>query len=458
MTELHQTLSDWPQPLVASIRQSLLESNRTIVVLDDDPTGTQTVYDVPVLTSFEERDIFAVVEAEPPVFYLLTNSRAMAESETQQLHLDLAKRLQAVAKQTGRRLEVISRSDSTLRGHYPLETDTLSSAWPGLTNLTLIMPFFAEGGRLTIEGQHYVCQGGQQTPAHETPFAQDPVFGYQNSFLPKWVEEKTKGQVGAADVVLISLQDIRQGGPERVRAILDEAAPDAVVVADSATDQDAYVVADGVGRSDRKVMARTAASYVRARAGLDRKPLMTSDDLRGEGEGGLTVVGSHVPKSTAQLAVLRGGIPELVAIEVGIDAVIEDTANVVDTLSASVNENLEHDRDVVLFTSRELKTGFSDQDNLKISNLVSQCVSDIVGKVSTRPRYLIGKGGITSSDLATKSLRVKLATVAGSILPGIPVWRLGEESRFPGLNYVIFPGNVGDDNALLVAVKKLRAN
>jgi uncharacterized protein YgbK (DUF1537 family) len=456
MTQLHQSLPEWPEPLVESIRSSLLESDRTIVVLDDDPTGTQTVHDVPVLTSFEAQDMLALVQTKPPMFFLLTNSRAMSEEKTRQLHLDLAKRLQAVAEQTGRRLEVISRSDSTLRGHYPLETDTLSAAWPGLADLTLIMPFFAEGGRLTIEGQHYVCQGDQQTPAHETPFARDPVFGYQNSFLPKWVQEKTTGRVAAADVVVIGLQDIRQGGPERVRAILDQAALNAVVVADSATDQDAYVVADGVGRSSRKVMARTAASYVRARAGLERRPLMSGADLRGTGDGGLTVVGSHVPKSTAQLAALRNGLPELVAIEIEIDAVLANAENVVETISASVNESLTDDRDVVLFTSRKLKTGLSDQENLEISSVVSACVSGIVGNVSARPRYLIGKGGITSSDLATKSLRVKLATVAGSILPGIPVWRLGAETRFPGLNYVIFPGNVGDDNALLAAVQKLR--
>jgi uncharacterized protein YgbK (DUF1537 family) len=456
MTQLHQSLPEWPEPLVESIRSSLLESDRTIVVLDDDPTGTQTVHDVPVLTSFEAQDMLALIQTKPPMFFLLTNSRAMSEEVTRQLHLDLAKRLQAVAEQTGRRLEVISRSDSTLRGHYPLETDTLSAAWPGLADLTLIMPFFAEGGRLTIEGQHYVCQGDQQTPAHETPFARDPVFGYQNSFLPKWVQEKTTGRVAAADVVVIGLQDIRQGGPERVRAILDQAALNAVVVADSATDQDAYVVADGVGRSSRKVMARTAASYVRARAGLERRPLMSGADLRGTGDGGLTVVGSHVPKSTAQLAALRNGLPELVAIEIEIDAVLANAENVVETISASVNESLTDDRDVVLFTSRKLKTGLSDQENLEISSVVSACVSGIVGNVSARPRYLIGKGGITSSDLATKSLRVKLATVAGSILPGIPVWRLGAETRFPGLNYVIFPGNVGDDNALLAAVQKLR--
>jgi uncharacterized protein YgbK (DUF1537 family) len=43
-------------------------------------------------------------------------------------------------------------------------------------------------------------------------------------------------------------------------------------------------------------------------------------------------------------------------------------------------------------------------------------------------------------------------------LPGIPVWQLGEESRFPGMNYVVFPGNVGGADALLHAYQKLTAS
>ena len=44
----------------------------------------------------------------------------------------------------------------------------------------------------------------------------------------------------------------------------------------------------------------------------------------------------------------------------------------------------------------------------------------------------------------------------GQIQPGIPVWKLGPESRFPGLPYIIFPGNVGSDDTLKKVVKILR--
>ncbi len=455
MTDLHTTLPVWPEPLAEKIRITLIESGRTIVVLDDDPTGTQTVYDVPVLTSFSEDDIRALVESRPPMFFLLTNSRSLSESETERLHRDLAQKLKRVAEQTNQQLEIISRSDSTLRGHFPLETDALVSGWPGLADLTLVMGFFAEGGRLTIEGQHYVVENEKMTPAHETPFAKDPVFSYENSFLPKWIEEKTSGRVAAEKVVSIPLNVIRQNGPDGVQQILDSAPSGSNCVADAATDQDAYVVAAAVGQSSRKIMARTAASYARARAGLTRKPELSADELKDDGKGGLVVVGSHVPKTTTQLNHLRAQMPDIVACELSIDEILTNAEKVVVTTAAMIDQQLTADRNVVVFTSRTLREGDSNEENLSISQSVSKCVANIVARISIRPKYLIGKGGITSSDIATQSLQVKLATVVGSILPGIPVWRLGEESRFPDLNFIVFPGNVGGESALFDAVKKL---
>ena len=76
-------------------------------------------------------------------------------------------------------------------------------------------------------------------------------------------------------------------------------------------------------------------------------------------------------------------------------------------------------------------------------------------ELEIRPRFIVAKGGITSSEVGTKGLRVRRARVMGQILPGVPVWQTGPESRFPGLPYVIFPGNVGDENALRNAVEKL---
>lgn len=78
-------------------------------------------------------------------------------------------------------------------------------------------------------------------------------------------------------------------------------------------------------------------------------------------------------------------------------------------------------------------------------------------ELSVCPRYLIGKGGITSSDLDSEALGVRKAQVFGQIIPGVPVWRLGKESKYPGLPYIVFPGNVGDADALASAIKILRS-
>jgi len=129
--ELLETLPpQWPEDLTASIRQSLVSSGRTIVVLDDDPTGTQTVYDVPVLTRFDGEQIENALAQSPPVLFLLTNSRSMTAEQSKRLHTEITARLKSAAAKTDRQIEIISRSDSTLRGHYPLETDVLSERWP----------------------------------------------------------------------------------------------------------------------------------------------------------------------------------------------------------------------------------------------------------------------------------------------------------------------------------------
>ena len=126
-----------------------------------------------------------------------------------------------------------------------------------------------------------------------------------------------------------------------------------------------------------------------------------------------------------------------------------------DELIRTLNEHLAAGTSCVVYTSRELITGNSDADNLKIGQTVSHVLVDLVRQLPVAPRYLVAKGGITSCDLATKGLQMRRAIVRGQILPGIPVWEPDATSLFPGLTYIAFPGNVGSDEALLEAVRKL---
>ena len=191
---------EWLDDLRATIRGQVEASGRTIVVLDDDPTGTQTVHDVPVLTGWGVDVLAAELAGKPACFYILTNSRALPAPEAAALGREIGRNLAAASTQTGRDVAVVSRSDSTLRGHYPAETDALAEGLGQAVHGTLIVPFFLEGGRYTIDNIHWVAEGDTLVPASQTPYAADKAFGYANSEMGAWVAEKTGGRVQAADV------------------------------------------------------------------------------------------------------------------------------------------------------------------------------------------------------------------------------------------------------------------
>lgn len=431
-----------------------------LIVLDDDPTGTQTVHDTPVLTTWDLEALRAEFEQPGPCFYILTNSRSLVANDAKALNHEIATNLRAAAD--GKPFTVVSRSDSTLRGHFPLETDVLTEEL-GPFDATLIIPYFEAGGRYTINDVHYVAEADKLTPAGETPFAKDAVFGYTHSNLREWVEEKTQGHVKATDVASVSLNTIRVGGPQAVCEQLLGLVKGSVCVVNAAALSDMDVFALGLLMAEqqgRRFLLRSAAQIVSARLGLETRPLLTGQDLKtGGAGGGLVVVGSYVPKTTEQLTHLLEH-STIDRIESPVPSLLDEAARgeCISNALERIHQSLQANRDVVLYTSRELITGNDAACNLQIGNSVSAALVEIVQRVSVRPRYLIAKGGITSSDVATKGLGLKRGIVAGQILPGVPTWRVGGETRFPGMAYIVFPGNVGGPSALTDAVARLSSN
>ncbi len=464
---LHQTLAAlppaWPDDLLPAIRQHLRDAKRKLVVLDDDPTGTQTVHDIAVLTEWSVDSLAAELQRDAPAFYLLTNSRSLPLAEAQALNREIARHLVAARAQAGVDFTVVSRSDSTLRGHFPGETDALLDALGEAVDATLIIPFFLEGGRYTMDGVHYVAEGDTLLPAAQTPFAQDAAFGYSHSDLRKWVAEKTEGRTKAEQVALISLADLRQGGPQQVAEKLLALDGDTCVI-DSVSMRDQQVAVLGILQAEaqgKRFLYRTAASFVQVRAGLSPQPVLTAHDLRDSltGSGGLVIVGSYVPKTTAQLETLLA-TTDIDRVEIDVATLLTDAqSDEISRATAAMNDALHGGRDVVVYTSRELVTPSSNvgagDESLSIGQRVSQSLVQIVRGLAERPRYLVAKGGITSSDVATQGLGVRRALVRGQILPGVPLWSLGAESRFAGMPYVVFPGNVGGDEAVAEVVRTL---
>ncbi len=178
----------------ALLREEIAKNPVKFVVLDDDPTGVQTVHDVSVYTNWTVASMTEGMNDPNKLFYILTNSRGMTQAETTKIHHEILEAVAEAAKTTGKPYMFISRSDSTLRGHYPLETELLKEGMEA-TGVTVdgdvLMPFFKEGGRFTINNVHYVRYGDELVPAAQTEFARDKTFGYTHSAIPDYVEEKT---------------------------------------------------------------------------------------------------------------------------------------------------------------------------------------------------------------------------------------------------------------------------
>ena len=187
--------------------------DRTLLVLDDDPTGCQTVHSIHVVTDWEQETLDEGFRSRESMFFVLTNSRSFSADKTAAVHQEIAENACRAAGQAGKTLTVISRGDSTLRGHYPLETETLRRALeanghPAFAG-EVLCPFFREGGRFTLNGVHYVKEGDQLTPAAQTEFARDKTFGYHHSYLPEYIEEKSNGKILADQVITLSLAELR---------------------------------------------------------------------------------------------------------------------------------------------------------------------------------------------------------------------------------------------------------
>lgn len=455
--------SEWPLDLTDDICKLEKLNSKTLVVLDDDPTGTQTVHDIDVLTEWNIESLVEQFKAKPSCFFILTNSRALSSEKATALITSICRNLQSAAKLVEHtEYTVVLRGDSTLRGHFPEEADAAVSVL-GEMDAWIICPFFLQGGRFTINDIHYVAEDKRLVPAGDTEFAKDAAFGYKCSNLREWVEEKTGGRILASSVVSISIQLLRKGGPDAVFEHLCGLPKGSVCIINAASERDVAVFAAGMIQAEQKgkrFLCRTAASFVSARVGIIPKAPISPVDLGidKESSGGLIIVGSYVPKTTKQVEELKihcGNIISIIEISVDKLAIksLEEREEEINRAAELADIFLGACKDTLIMTSRELITGKNPSESLDINFKASSALVEIVRKITTRPRYILAKGGITSSDIATKALEAKRAKIVGQALAGVPLWQLGAESRHPGVPYIVFPGNVGDNKALADVVK-----
>lgn len=489
-----EILDGYPREVFVSaalVADAIAANKRILVVLDDDPTGTQSVADVPVLTRWESSDFawaFGYIRDEglAPAVYVLTNTRSLDEADARTRNEEIVRNALTVAEPAGQHLIFVSRGDSTLRGHFPLEPDTIAATVSDVVGETtdgvIIVPAFPDAGRVTIGGVHYCRAAGPDAeergttlvPAAETEFARDATFGYTSSRLADYVQEKSGGRIPAESVLALTLDTVRSLGSEddplaAGRAIANALEPvenGTAVVVDIVTENDLRLLSLGLAEAEargKRFVYRVGPPFVRARIGQDvRTPLSPDEIFAGKDapdRGGLIVVGSHVGVTSRQLAVLKARHLNAETIEIDVPSLLG--ADAAAHLTAVV-EQIGHalaGGDVIVHTSRTLVKTDDAAESLAIARAVSAAVVTVVNRIlkSTPPRFVIAKGGITSSDVAAFGLEIRRAVVRGPMLPGIVSLWEAVDGPARGIPFVVFAGNVGDDDSLAVVTAKLSA-
>ncbi|MHB1232929.1 MAG: four-carbon acid sugar kinase family protein [Burkholderiales bacterium] len=428
-----------------------------IIVLDDDPTGSQTVHGCLLLTRWDVQTLKLGLDDASPLMFVLTNTRGMGADQAAGLTREVCRNLKQALAGFDRPVLYVSRSDSTLRGHYPVETDAMAEEL-GPFDAHFLIPAFFEGGRVTVHSTHYLRTGGKVVPVHETEFARDSVFGYRHSYLPKYVEEKTRGRIHADEVVRFPLEEVRTGSFDKLMNLTDNAC----CVVDAETQDDLNRFADellAATEHGKRFLFRSAASLLTALAKLPPQPV-PAERMREyvqAGRPGVVVVGSHVQKTTEQVTELLKQ-PGIAPVEVDVNLLPEKISELLEKVIGQVETAHAQGLTPVVFTSRVERLFADRQTRLRFGEQVSGFLMSVVHALPRTIGFIISKGGITSNDMLSLGLAIPAARSVGQIHAGCSVVLTPKDHpRLPDIPVVIFPGNVGDQNALATVYNRLKS-
>ncbi len=426
-----------------------------IIVLDDDPTGSQTVHGCLLLMKWDMDTLALALDDESPLFFILTNTRSMPTDRAAAVTREVASNLSHLLHRSRRPWLLVSRSDSTLRGHYPVETEVLNGIL-GPFDAHYLVPAFFESGRITRNGTHYLVRYGREIPVHETEYARDSVFGFSTAYLPGYVQEKTGGRIHARDVHLFpaTLPDFK--ALARLRGLRDNTC--CVVDAVCQEDLDRFVrLVRVVLAEGKRFLFRSSASLLTSLAALPDQPVLAEEmhTFVPGSRPGLIVVGSHVPMSTRQLDTLCK-TRDVACAEIDTTALPDASGSVERDLLTRLKEAHTAGRDLVLFTSRKEREFSTPSARLAFGHAISNLISRVVRSAPDTIGFIIAKGGITSNEILADGLSLTCVRSVGQIHSGCTVVLTPPDHRFGTIPIVIFPGNVGEERSLTAVYDRLK--
>lgn len=421
-----------------------------LVVIDDDPTGAQSEADVPMLLSWSQPLLRGAAKRRPRALHLLTNSRALERADAYRVVREAAEASVATLPDA----DLVLRGDSTLRGHVGEEYRALrDGAFDGDDTALMLVPALPAAGRVTLDGVHRIERNGGSQPLHETEYARDGDFSYGSSRLLEWAEERTAGYFRAADGQELQLAELRAGGPDAVAAALSHTAAraPAVFAPDACTDDDLDLIAGGLRAAlagQTRVIVRCAPAFVARLAGSAAPGLVAAPRAH---RGLLVACGSYVPTSTRQLRRLVDRHPgRLVELPTGALASADpERENAIERAVAAAAQRIDEGGVAIVATSRA-----PDPRGLAFGERIADGLARVVAQLRSRVDVVLSKGGITSAINLRRGLGAESAQVIGPVVPGISLWQVMVPEGIP-MSYVVFPGNVGGDDALVEVVDLL---
>ncbi len=408
-----------------------------ILILDDDPTGTQSASGVTVMLRWTAEAIAEELRDADAV-YLLTNTRAVDEQSAVALVRDIVADARRAEELIGEPIRFVLRGDSTLRGHVFAESEAAGGDVP-----ILFVPAYPEGGRTTVDGQHLVRVGGRVLRAEETEFAGDPVFGYRYGRLDEYVREKSTRTPRLLDSRIVR-------DPSAIREALRGASDGDVLLPDVHDDTDVERLAAAVRDvwPQRDLVVRSGAPLAAAIADVSSAGLLGASLAHPDGPV-LLVCGSHTGaagRQLAQVARIHGEI-----FEIGTEAAIADPEREGARIAVLVRARLE-DSGLAVVSSERVRR--PEHDTLEHGEHVMRALMAVVTGVRRLTGTVVSKGGITGADVAREGIGADRATVRGQVLPGVSVWDL-RSADGDDIVQVVVPGNVGEDDTLVTALRSL---
>ena len=435
-----------------------------VIVIDDDPTGSQTVNNCLLLLKWDYSTLIKGFKSKSNLFFILANTRSLSENDAKLRLVEICNALKKVISKESYKEEYIfvSRGDSTLRGHNFLEPKIMNDCL-GPFDATFHIPAFIEGKRMTIDGDHFV----DNVPVSQTIFAKDKIFGYKTSNVKQLLFQKCKSQIKFNDIQNLKISELKVLESKEKNIVFNKIRnlkenSHVIVDIENYTQLKKFSLSIKKLIKQKKFLFRTAASFISSISAVKdnpKEPFFYSLIRRTNSEKkflpGFLLIGSYVELSTIQLNNLLE-ISNCNPVELDVFEFFKITSSDNNQKRRNLFKNkflkeirfsFEKGKTPVLFTSRKL-ISLDSSELLNFYNLLACFIAELVADLKYEIGYLISKGGITTNLILSNGLNADYVYLEGQIFKGISVvtYDLKNDEKLP---IVTHPGNIGTEDSLV---------